>query len=308
MDAAAWLGLEPTPDPFRFRLPVTGAISSGIPALFGGCGIAAGIAAMETATGRPCVWATAQFLDYARPPAVAEIAVTEVVRGHRMSQVRVSVCVEGTEIITVLGTLGRRELPEGGEWAVRPDVPGPDDVPLRRLRLDQRGTVAERIDNRLARARDLKDLDGTRGDGRAALWCRVADLDPGVAVLAILGDYVPFGISQSLGLHMGGNSLDNTLRVVDADAAGGWILADVRIHAIAHGFGHGLVHLWSEDGRLLATASQSAIVRSWDRRAEAASANPVVGRAEVGDRGPDPAGAQPARGHGGAGGAQHDQG
>ena len=106
MDAAAWLGLEPTADPFRFRLPVTGAISSGIPALFGGCGLAAGIAAMETATGRPCVWATAQFLDYARPPSVAEITVTEVVRGHRMSQVRVSVCVEGTEIIDKIESLG----------------------------------------------------------------------------------------------------------------------------------------------------------------------------------------------------------
>lgn len=264
MDAATWLGLEPTSDPFRYRLPVTPRISSGIPALFGGCGLAAGVVAMELATGRPCVWATAQFLDYARPPAVAEIAVTEVVHGHRMSQLRASVSVEGTEIITVLGTLGSRPLEYGGEWAQRPDVPGPDRVPRRGLRLDQRGTVAERIENRLARARDLGELDGRPGDGRAALWCRVTELDAGVAVLAILGDYVPFGISQSLGRRMGGNSLDNTLRVVDATGAGGWILADVRIHAIARGFGHGLVHLWSEDGRLLATASQSAIVRSWE--------------------------------------------
>jgi len=40
------------------------------------------------------------------------------------------------------------------------------------------------------------------------------------------------------------------------------VLADVRVHAIADGFGHGLVHLWTEDGTLLGTASQSAIVRS----------------------------------------------
>jgi acyl-CoA thioesterase len=43
-----------------------------------------------------------------------------------------------------------------------------------------------------------------------------------------------------------------------------WVLLDVRIHGIANGFGHGLVHLWSEDGTLLATASQSVIVRYWD--------------------------------------------
>jgi len=42
-----------------------------------------------------------------------------------------------------------------------------------------------------------------------------------------------------------------------------WVLADVRVHAVADGFGHGLVHLWAEDGTLLAIASQSCIVRFW---------------------------------------------
>jgi acyl-CoA thioesterase len=41
------------------------------------------------------------------------------------------------------------------------------------------------------------------------------------------------------------------------------VLLDVRIHAVANGMGHGLVHQWAEDGTLLATASQSAIVRRW---------------------------------------------
>ena len=34
--------------------------------------------------------------------------------------------------------------------------------------------------------------------------------------------------------------------------------------AIANGFGHGHVYLWAEDGTLMATASQSTIVRWWD--------------------------------------------
>ncbi len=42
-----------------------------------------------------------------------------------------------------------------------------------------------------------------------------------------------------------------------------WDLLDIRIHAVANGFAHGLVHEWAEDGTLLATASQSAIVRFW---------------------------------------------
>jgi len=86
-------------------------------------------------------------------------------------------------------------------------------------------------------------------------------LDPlSGASLAILGDYVPFGIGQALGLMGGGNSLDNTLRVYRL-APTEWVLLDIRIHAVAHGFGHGVVHLWSQDGSLLATASQSTIVR-----------------------------------------------
>ncbi|MDQ1356726.1 MAG: hypothetical protein QOG44_1099, partial [Acidimicrobiaceae bacterium] len=33
--------------------------------MFGGCGLAAGVAAMEHASGRPAIWATAQYLSYA---------------------------------------------------------------------------------------------------------------------------------------------------------------------------------------------------------------------------------------------------
>jgi acyl-CoA thioesterase II len=41
------------------------------------------------------------------------------------------------------------------------------------------------------------------------------------------------------------------------------VMLDIRVHAVDHGFGHGLVHLWAQDGTLLATASQSCIVRFW---------------------------------------------
>jgi acyl-CoA thioesterase II len=121
-----------------------------------------------------------------------------------------------------------------------------------------------RIEQRLAKGRPWDELEGNPGDGSAALWIRLPDLpDVSAPVLAILGDYVPFGIGQSLGRLGGGNSLDNTLRVVQL-AATEWVLVDVRMHAVHHGFGHGLVHLWAQDGTLLATASQSTIVRHWD--------------------------------------------
>jgi acyl-CoA thioesterase len=120
-----------------------------------------------------------------------------------------------------------------------------------------------RLDVRLANARDWDDTEGKpMPEGRSQLWARApADLDLSTgAGLAILGDYVPFGIRQALGKMGGGNSLDNTLRVYRLVPTE-WVLLDIRIHGVANGIGHGVVHLWSEDGTLLATASQSAIVR-----------------------------------------------
>ncbi len=42
-----------------------------------------------------------------------------------------------------------------------------------------------------------------------------------------------------------------------------WVLCDIQMHALAHGFAQGLAHLWAQDGTLLATASQSISVRRW---------------------------------------------
>jgi acyl-CoA thioesterase len=39
------------------------------------------------------------------------------------------------------------------------------------------------------------------------------------------------------------------------------VLCDNRMEYAGNGFGHGTVHLWSESGTLLATASQSMILR-----------------------------------------------
>jgi acyl-CoA thioesterase II len=262
VDAVSWLGLEATDDPLRFRLPVAPRLSTGGGFLFGGAGLAAATAALEVATGRPLVWASAQYLSYARPPSVLDIEVALAVTGHQISQARATGRVDDVEIFTVNAALGRRPFEAAGSWAVRPDVPGPDDCPRRHLDPHHDDTIMSTIEMRLAEARQMEELDGTPGDGRSAVWARVPDLDISAATLGVLGDWVPFGIGQALGARAGGNSLDNSLRVVDLVPTD-WVLLDIRVSAVAHGFGHGLVHLWAEDGSLLATASQSAIVRYW---------------------------------------------
>ena len=125
------------------------------------------------------------------------------------------------------------------------------------------GTISSRMEMLLASARPFTELPGPPGDGTSALWVRFPGLSELKASgLAIIGDFVPFGIGQALGMRAGGNSLDNTLRVAQLDDCD-WVLADIRVHAVQHGFGHGLVHLWSQGGVLLGTASQSTMVRQW---------------------------------------------
>jgi acyl-CoA thioesterase II len=263
MDASEWLGLQGTHNPMRWVLPITPGISTDKSFLFGGCALGAAIAAMEGSTERPVVWATAQYLSYAHPPAVLDIDVTVASAGHNITQARAVGHVADTEILTVNAALGRRDMEASGIWVDMPDVPPPDDCPPRLWGHDPSGSIQSRLDVRLADARPWDEVDGNpTPDGRSALWARMPDmltLSSGAA-LAILGDYVPFGIRQALGRPGGGNSLDNTLRVYELVPTN-WVLLDIRIHGVAHGFGHGVVHLWAEDGTLLATASQSTIVR-----------------------------------------------
>ena len=260
-----WLGLGRDPArETRWELVVEPRICGRTGYLHGGCSLAAASTAMEAATGRPLVWATAQYLAYAEPPSVLDIDVTAAVSGRSITQARATGHVGATEIVTVNAALGDRDLDVSGSWAEPPKVPDPDPCEVRPPRVPGGVSIETRLDMRLADARAWDEVDGHPSpDGRSALWVRVPDmldLSSG-AGLAILGDYVPFGIGQALGRQHRISSLDNTLRVYRLVPTE-WVLLDIRVQAVARGFGHGIVHLWSEDRALLATASQSTIVRS----------------------------------------------
>src|SRR3954447_18959316 len=110
----------------RWFLPVTSGISTGHSFLFGGCALGAAISALEGSTGRPIIWATAQYLSFARPPSVMDIDVTVASEGRQTTQARAVGTVGNTEILTVNAALGDRELPASGQWPTMPKVPAPD--------------------------------------------------------------------------------------------------------------------------------------------------------------------------------------
>jgi acyl-CoA thioesterase len=146
-------------------------------------------------------------------------------------------------------------------------VPPPDECPPRRLPDFSSASIFDRIDVRLAKGRSFEEISiGTSGPGdpNSSLWARVpGHLEPSAATLAIIGDYVTGGVSQPLGRRVMSRSLDNTVRVVKLEPSE-WVLCDIRIQALVDGYGQGVAYLWSEQGSLLATASQSMSVRLWE--------------------------------------------
>ena len=95
-----------------------------------------------------------------------------------------------------------------------------------------------------------------------------------VGVAALLGmrlldayiGFVPGGLyevtvlSVLFGLDVAFVAFHNTLRVVHPKATA-WVLADIEVRAIANGFAHGIVNLWSPDGELLGIAEQTGALR-----------------------------------------------
>ena len=257
--------LRATHNTHRWVLPVTPEVTVGPPGrkfMFGGVGLASAITAMERTTGRPTIWATAQYLSYAHPPQMVDLDVIVPRAGNAVTQARVVGHVQDREILTVNAALGARDNEVEGQWAQPPEGMPPAHTcpPMPRFHPEDKD-LHDRVDLRVAKGRyGAARGDGTFSeDGHAVLWAR-ADVPISSGLLAIVADFVPSATGHALGRHAGANSLDNTIRIrelVDTE----WMLCDIRIHGVRSGFVHGRMHIFSESGVLMATASQSAILR-----------------------------------------------
>ncbi len=262
MDAVTFLGLTQH-DERTWSMRVTERVMTPGHFLFGGCGLAAGVVALEAASGRPAVWASAQYLAYALEGADVDITTNLAVVGGHVTQARATATVAGHEILTVNAALGTGLL-TGPPWLVMPDVAPPHECPRRELPEWFDRSIFEHVETRVALGRRASELDGTPGSPVSALWARIpGHLDPSAATIAILGDFVSGGASEPLGRRTRGRSLDNTIRVATLTATE-WVLCEIHMHALVGGFGQGTAFLWSQSGVLLATASQSIAAKLWN--------------------------------------------
>ena len=257
--------LDATDDPNRFSWTPSSTLLTPAGTVQGGAGLGATTEAMERVTGRPTIWATAQYLSFAAGTDPIDVEVNVEVAGHNTAQARCTLSRDGREILTAHAALGRRNLDLEGVWSKPPEVAPPEDCP--RYRFFERGHdhIGDLVDIRLAHGRQLDEIgdDGARGDGSFALWMRSwSDADHLVTTpeLAFIGDFMPLGYADAIGQPFAGNSLDNTLRVGRSGRTD-WILLVTQVEQVVNGFGHGRANLWAQDATLLGSVSQSSIMR-----------------------------------------------
>jgi acyl-CoA thioesterase len=258
--SAEFLALTHPVDTHRWELKVNESMTGGRGSLFGGVGLAAGIVALEQATAKPVIWATGQYLSITQQPVTIDLEVHLPAEGRHVTQGRVVGHVGAREIITVIGAVGERPPVASGCWVECPAAPPPGDCPP--IERDPSGdSLHTHVELRLARGCFGFSMVGEpTEDGRSLLWARMRDIEHDAAALGIIADYMPSVLGNALGRMAHCTSLDNTIRFATRRETE-WVLCDNRMTFVGNGFGHGVVHLWSEDGVLLATGSQSLIVR-----------------------------------------------
>ena len=260
ISSAEFLELVHSVDTLRWQLPVIEKTTGGRGSLFGGVGLAAGIVALEQASKKPIIWATGQYLSLTQQPVMLDLEVILPAVGRSVTQGRVVGHLGDQEVITILGACGTRPDLHEGIWTSMPDAPRPEDCVDSEREMESE-SLHRHVDIRMARGMFGFSGEGTAtNDGQSLFWARMPGVRHDAAALAIMADYMPSCIGTALGKVIGCTSLDNTIRyanVVESE----WILCDNRVEFIGNGFAYGTVHMWSDTGILLATASQSMIVR-----------------------------------------------
>lgn len=276
------LELVPGDGPGRWSFAVTPESLTPARAVQGGVLMGALVEAIERTTGRPVVWSTGRYLRHVGPDAVVAITVTIDVDGHATTQASAVGVVDGIAVIGVWAAAGHRDFPISGTWAAPPTGFAARLDSPRYAVAGTEPTMADAYELRLAGGRLPTELDGTPGPGPTVVWMRV----PGgprvvtAADLAVMADFSVIACSDALGRRATGNSLDNTLRIVER-ADTDHLVAEFSLVASAGGFGQFESRLWSEDGRLLAIASTTLVLRiaGPDGRSERTNRR-IVGGAE----------------------------
>jgi acyl-CoA thioesterase len=227
-------------------------------ALYGGTGLAVAVVAMEAATRRDVLWCSTQFVSQ---PHLGDVVTWDVERlavGRRAAQVLVRAQTDGTTAFVAIGSTGiPREDGLTGQYVAMPAVGSPEASAER-----MRSMPAEPDPNSWWRLIEMREAPLLEEGPTVAFWARRRDGGPVTpAVLAFVADMVPVAVARAAGKMGAGASLDNSMRFHGGLADAEWVLIELVGELARGGFGHGSLRVWTADGTLVGTGSQSASMR-----------------------------------------------
>ena len=215
----------------------------------GGVALGAAIQALETEFHKPLSWAHIQFHSHGMLGNDIDVDVARVSGGKSIVQASATVSTEGRLLQTVMASLGHRQSEIETQFVKAPEVPHPLECPQKAPdAFAQTGNLLDQFERRVAYQDDATGLE--------YLWFRpIFECEVSSSLLAIIADFF-------LGAHSatrGGTSLDNTFRVF-ALSPTDWVLNATQLSGIKNGMVQGHLHQFSQDGQLLASASQTGLL------------------------------------------------
>ena len=232
------------------------------PFLYGGSGFAACVAAMEQFTGLPTIFASAQFTGKGRSGDVISVSPEYISGGNSIKQCRLRAQIGDAPFATLLGATGSRDDNSAHQGVKAPHVVQPHQCEERSVARQISSNLNALFEFRLAGGQlpDRRDWTGTVGQD-TAFWIRKRSGKPLSRLdLLVIADLAAMALPSALGKPASGNSLDNNIRFVrDADYE--WVLSCTQVASVQHGLTHIGTNIFSQDGSILAVASQSMILR-----------------------------------------------
>ncbi len=246
-----WQSVRRSDAPSIFDFPIINSVCVGAPErqfLMGGCGLGAGIWALEQVSELPILWASVQFVGAPLLGSQCTIETEILHNGRRSVHGRASIIQDGKPLHIISGSHAKLDKPDSATYLSMPDVPPPEDCESLG---DKLYVEVENLQQRI----DIRWAGNDPDTGRGYLWFRSVDGLPMTASwLSIIADYMPAP-------HPATNrctSLDNVIRIHQL-AESEWVLGECLVSEYRNGHFHGAINLFSRDGVLLATGNQTGL-------------------------------------------------
>lgn len=239
-----------TPSRFTYKAPPIACVGpSQGQFLMGGVSMATHIDALQRFFDKPLLWATIQFLNPALLGDDMVLEIETVGGGRNVVQAMVTMRRANVVLHRTLAALGQRGDEADRAFVTVPKVARPNDCPEKAPDLY---ATKENLIGQFERKTAFEDATA----GIEHMWIR-ADFAPPIdaAYLSLVSDFF-------LGAHertRRGTSLDNTFRLINTRPTE-WVLAVTHMSSFTRGAAQGNMHLFAEDGTLLAASSQTGLL------------------------------------------------